>query len=140
MRSFLGPLFAAAIALCLPQFAADASAQCTVGCVSSSSCAGSGKGSCRSVCDGAGTCACGDTSCGTQLRPTTLGSRDNVPLIWAADGEGGDLRASLLVDCHGNVLDVQISTSGGNAVFGDLAVIRIERPRLDGAARFAVRE
>jgi hypothetical protein len=47
--------------------------------------------------------------------------------------------ASLVVDCHGNVVDILVTSAAGEGVFGDLPMIRIIRARGDERTRVAVR-
>lgn len=141
MRKLLGFMVLAAVAAILPPSASSAYAQCAVGCVSSSSCEGNGKGSCRALCDTKGNCGCADSECGTALAPVVFAPSAALLLVRVEDPQAEQpATASLLVDCHGNVLDVRLSRMDGNPYFGELSAIRLERPRADPAGRLAARE
>jgi hypothetical protein len=137
MRKLLWAAALAAPALLLPPAIGRAGAQCTVGCVSSSSCEGTGKGSCIATCDQWGTCACADKACGTQIRPVTFAAAQSRRLVTTAEDQPHG--AALVVDCHGNVLDVRLSGGDKAAVFGGLRAIRLEHPR-EAGAHLAVRD
>jgi hypothetical protein len=114
-----------------------ARAQCAVGCESSSSCAGTGKSGCITHCDGKGTCGCADSSCPTQLRPVTLHLDATGDPLLASFAD--DTPAAVLVDCHGNVLEVRFPGRDGQARLGELSSIPIRRAR-GTPGRFAARE
>jgi hypothetical protein len=114
-------------------------AQCAVGCVSSSSCDGTGKAGCKTACDGSGACGCTDTVCGTQLRPSLLGASEGTGALLLARAEVPRLVPALLVDCHGNILDVRLLDGNGVSLLDDLVTIRLRRT--EGApTRVATRE
>jgi hypothetical protein len=128
MRKACGAAVALALALVLGPGVNRAHAQCGTGCVSSSSCDGTGKSSCSTACgntDGVPWCSCKDTQCGTQLRPVVMAGRHDARLV--SNVSDPPLQAELLEDCHGNVVDVRFSTPGGAAAFPALRAIPIQR-------------
>lgn len=115
-------LFAACAAITLP--ASGLSAQCATGCISSTSCDGSGKGSCKTVCQG-NWCGCTDTRCDGQLEPPLIGT---LPLQPEFVSSAVGVIPALLVDCSGYVLDVHLRNPHGQAAFEDLIVVSLSPP------------
>lgn len=141
-RKLIGTAVVLALAVVLPPAVNDAQAQCATGCVSSSSCDGSGRSGCSTACgtrNGVPFCSCQDSECGTQLLPVVLREPAGAVLISSGD-ERRPREGSLVVDCHGNVLDVRFSTAAGVAVLPDLRSIPLQRARPVSDARLAVRE
>jgi hypothetical protein len=126
-------------ALLFSGVATEARAQCTTGCSSPSSCNGTGKAGCVATCDGTGKCECGEDKCGTQLRPSVLLEGTGAHLV-SERGENRAIYAALLVDCHGNTLDVWFTGRQGQPVFTDLPSIVIQAADPAPPARIASRE
>lgn len=114
-------------------------AQCAVGCVSSSSCDGSGKSGCKTMCNGNGYCGCGDTVCDTQLLPVTVGPDGGSGPVLVSGTDDSRPAVALLVDCHGNVLDVRLASAEGVALLDEVVTIHLYRPR-EARVRMAARE
>jgi hypothetical protein len=120
---------AAALAIgFLPPSVGRAHAQCAVGCVSSSSCEGTGKGTCMSTCDTGGTCACTDRNCETQVLPYATIAASAPGVLFAATGDARPLAASLVVACDGSVVDLLL-TRGGEPLFEELQRIVLRPTR-----------
>jgi hypothetical protein len=117
MKYLLQALSVCALLLVVPCAVA---AQCATGCISSSSCDGTGKGSCKTTCGG-DWCGCTDTACQTQVLPAMLAP--STAKLFASTGAAID--SGLLVDCTGSVLDVRFSRVAGEPWFPELPLIRL---------------
>lgn len=139
MRHLLVVATIAVMALALPGAVTAAQAQCTTGCSSTSSCNGTGKSGCVAECDGYGRCQCNEDKCGTQLLPVTMQASAGAHFVSEREGNAVS-SVSLLVDCHGNTLDVRLIGLEGQAVFTDLPRIELRPARPRPAGQLASRE
>lgn len=140
-------LAAAAAAFATASIPERAAAQCATGCSSSAACNGEGRGSCLVICEG-GRCTCTDTRCDGQVVPPLGGGAGSALSYGLASrvyrfGAPADrievVRAGLLVDCRGWILDVHILDAEGREELANLPVIRL-RPSPDSSTtRIAVR-
>jgi hypothetical protein len=92
----------------------DARAQCSVGCVSSSDCSGTGRAGCLTTCDGAGNCMCGDRKCEPQI--TRVMTSPEAVRFARQSGAEWSFNVYLITDCRGGVVGVQVSDGMNRAV------------------------
>jgi hypothetical protein len=120
MRLLLMVVVVGAVLAVVP---AGAAAQCATGCVSSTSCEGTGKSSCRTACQG-DYCGCTDTKCSTEPLPSPLAAVEFRAFPTAA---ARVLIPILLIDCGGSVLELRLVDESGVQRFDDLPEIRFQR-------------
>jgi hypothetical protein len=142
VRKVIGMAAVVALALVLPPAVDEALGQCATGCISSSSCAGTGKSGCSTACGttagGVPFCSCQDSQCGTQLRPTVVAGMFSGLMV--SNVEKRPFAVALLVDCHSNILDVRLLDPESVPILPDLHTIRFQRTQPTSGDRFAVRE